>query len=240
MSKTMPVPRSREDIPDDTDGSPKLTPDEADAFAAVWNVLARVLEHPPTAETLDKLRTHELLQDWPLRRMGSSDDMEIGLACLAESRSEDATVVADDHMRLLRGPSRALASPYESVHRSREGLVFESETMQVRLWYARFGLQVSRLNRDPDDQIHTELDFCSTLLNRGLRALDGGDDAQCQMLFAAHRDFCREHLLTWAPAFFDLVLEHANTSFYRGVALLGRDALARVEELQVPRTTSAE
>ena len=212
-------------------GHVNLTADQADALAAVWTVLARVLAEPPTADALDALRSEELLQEWPLldTPRTTADDLTVALESLAESRraGEDAAAVSDDHMHLVKGPRSPLAYPFESVHRSREGLVFERETLQVRGWYSRFGLQAPRLDRDPDDRIDLELEFCSTLLRRGLEALDRGDANASEMLFTAHRDFCREHLLMWAPAFFGQLLTGASTHFYRGMARLGRHAACR-------------
>ena len=213
-----------------------LTEEQADALSAVWTVLARVLAGPPTADALEVLRSPELLQDWPLLGDAQPDepnDLAGGLDSLEASRraEEDAAVIADDHMQLLRGPRSPRAYPFESVHRSREGLVFERETLQVRDWYGRFGLEAPRLDRDPDDRIDLELEFCSTLLQRGLEALDGGNEEASRTLFAAHRDFCREHLLVWAPAFFDQLFKGASTHFYRGVAQLGRHAVGHTADL---------
>ncbi|MGV8845859.1 TorD/DmsD family molecular chaperone [Tessaracoccus sp.] len=217
-----------------------LDADQADALAAVWTVLARVLAEPPSADALQQLRSPQMLQDWPLLDgpQSTPDVLADALESLAESRraDEDATVVADDHMRLLRGPGTALACPYESVHRSREHLVFERETLEVRHWYSRFGLQAPKLDREPDDQIHLELEFCATLLRRGLDALERNDEARSQMFFAAHHDFCREHLLAWAPAFFDQVRDGARTHFYAGVAGLGRHALKHAQLLVEPES----
>lgn len=213
----------------ETTGSPvsSLTAIEAEALATVWTVLARVLAEAPTSEALDNLRSPELLQEWPLLGIHHEpEQVSAGLESLAGSRraGEAASAVADDLMRLLRGPGSALAYPFESVHRSREGLVFDEETLQVRGWYARFGLEAPQLNRHPDDHIHLELEFCSTLLSRGLAALDRADESRSQMFFEAHRDFCREHLLAWAPTFFSQLLQGASTEFYRGMAALGGHA----------------
>lgn len=207
---------------------PTFTWDEAEAFAAAWTVLASVLREPPNDQSLEAMRSPDLLQSWPLldSERQPSKALKDGLSSLAESKDagEDASMVSDDHMQLLRGPGSAAASPYESVHRSREGLVFERETLQVRDWYSRFGLRAPRLDHDPDDQIHLELEFCATLLHRGLQAHDTHDEVKAQQLISAHRDFCREHLLQWAPEFFDQLLRGSKTHFYRGMAELGRDA----------------
>ena len=50
------------------------------------------------------------------------------------------------------------------------------------------------------------------------------------MLEAAHDTFCRDHLLPFAPTFFGLVEQHASTSFYRGVGVLGADAMAHLAD----------
>lgn len=218
-----------------TEGIDILGIEQAEAFATAWTVLASVLREPPTSEVLNTVRSPELLQDWPLlsNEHCPSKALTQGLASLVASREmkENSTIVADDHMRLFRGPRAAAVSPYESVHRSREGLVFERETLQVREWYSRFGLQAPRLDHDPDDQIHLELEFCATLLARGLDEIAHSDHAGSQRLFAAHRDFCREHLMQWAPAFFEALREKADTHFYRGMAGLAVDAMEQADEL---------
>lgn len=218
-----------------------LTAIEAEALATVWTVLARVLAEAPTAHILDSLRSPELLQDWPLLDTEHEpEQMTAGLHSLAESRraGETASDVADDLMRLLRGPGSALAYPFESVHRSREGLVFEQETLQVRSWYARFGLEAPQLNRYPDDHIHLEMEFCATLLRRATAALENHDPDRSQMYFAAHRDFCLEHLLAWAPAFFTQLNAGARTHFYRGMAVLGSHAVGWARTRQSIEVTS--
>ena len=80
--------------------------------------------------------------------------------------------------------------------------------MQVRAFYRRFGLQAPDLNRRPDDHISLELEFCATLLSRALDAAERGEDGS--EYASAHDDFCREHLLAWAPEFFAAVEEHAD------------------------------
>lgn len=207
---------------------PDLNPEQWDRFSAVWTVLGRLFASAPSEAELDVIRTAEMLDDWPLP---DGDRSAAGLAELAASATagEDAAAVKDDHFRLVVGPGRARAVPWESVYLSSEGLVFEAETMAVRHFYRRFGLQAPRLNRDPDDHISLELEFCATLLGRAFDALAEGADPQ--PFVDAHRDFCREHLLRWAPEFFRRVEDGAETRFYTGVGILGQDACAQLVAL---------
>lgn len=201
------------------------TPQQWDAFAAAWTVLGRLFSAAPDQDSLDQIRSPEMLADWPLP---GGDRTAEGLALLARSAAADETAqqMRDDHFRLVLGPGKVRAVPWESVYLSREGLVFEAETMQVREFYRRFGLQAPRLNREPDDHISLELEFCATLLNKALDAAEADEDAA--VFAGAHADFCRQHLLRWAPEFFARVEQGADTAFYRGIGVLGQDALAQV------------
>lgn len=201
--------------------------DRLDSLAATWTVLGRLIADPPSDETLDALRTIGLRQEWPLSPTARTRE---GLALLAASAAsgEVGAAVADDHFHLFRGPGSGVAPPWESVHVSVDRLLFDDETFGVRDAFARHGLQAPNLNREPDDHIALELEFCATLLTRAMDALEAGDVATYDELVAAHDAFCREHLLAFAPEFFRLVEAGARTEFYRGVGILGADAVAQV------------
>ena len=213
-----------------------LDPEALDAFAASYTVLSRVLLSAPAQETLDRTRTPELLAEWP---MPPTDPTRRGLDALSRSREagEDAVAVKRDYNRLFVGPERLLAPPYESVHRSRDRLVFEAETLQVRAFYARFGLAAPRQGREPDDHIGLELELMATLCLRSLDALEVGDADGAAVLVAAQREFLAEHLLVWAPHLMELIVEHADTAFYTAVGWLGAGVLSEAAPL-VPDTTT--
>lgn len=198
-----------------------------DAWAATWTVLGRLFAGSPDRESLDRMRSAELLADWPLPDGVRTAE---GLALLGRSAERGETVddVHDDHFLLVRGPGKVKAVPWESVYLSREGLVFEAQTLQVRDFYRRFGLQAPNLNREPDDHISLELEFCGTLLMRALDAVDAADAEGTRTYEQAHAEFCREHLFRWAPEFFQRVEQGADTDFYRGIGILGQDACAQV------------
>lgn len=205
----------------------------ADAFAATWTVLASVVGTAcPAKQTVDVLRDPTMLAAWPLSDETLApvgERTKQGLALLASS-DETMQAIDDDHFQLLRGPGLPAVVPWESVQLGEEQLLFDEETFDVRRMYQRFGLQAPKLNVEPDDHISLELEFLSQLLARGMRA-EEHDEARAAEYFAAHDQFCEEHLFRWAPRCFEKLTDAAHTSFYRGIGLLGQDALDKAKDL---------
>jgi len=166
-------------------------------------------------------RAQEILDQWAGQFQG-------GLT------SEAFELIERDHLYLFIGVARPKAPVWESTYLSRERLIFQEQTVQVRRWYARYGLQFERLNNEPDDHIGVELSFVAHLASLALEALAEGDKERLNELLQSQRDFLSEHLLRWAPAWVNLVLEHACSDFYRGLALLTQGVLqAAAQELQI-------
>lgn len=170
----------------------------------------------------------ELLQRWSSEnRAGISEH---------EMRALEA-----DHLRLFVGLERVLAPVWESVYFNENHLVFQEQTLQVRGWYAQFGLQAERLNREPDDHLGLELIFVAHLAARAAEAIDHGDGSSLSLLLQAQRDFLCDHLLRWGPAWAKLVQKHAETDFYHGLAHLIQGALLAIAdalEIQMPKEVS--
>jgi TorA maturation chaperone TorD len=143
-----------------------------------------------------------------------------------------------DYTRLFIGPGKVIVPPWESVYFDDDRLVFQEETLEVREWYRRFGLEAEHLHREPDDHIGLELAFLVYLAQLGTAKLeDGGQQANFEQILQSQKEFLSEHLLRWAPAFCEQVCDEANTLFYRGAALLTCGALtelARLFQIELP------
>jgi TorA maturation chaperone TorD len=133
--------------------------------------------------------------------------------------------VQADYTRLFIGPGQVLTPPWESVYFSEERLTFQKETLDVRNWYKRFGLQAAKIYNEPDDHIGLELEFIAHLARLGLDALEKNDAAAFDKSLDAQRGFLVEHLLRWAPDWCEQVQSRANTGFYRGISLVTRGSL---------------
>ncbi|MDO5723791.1 MAG: molecular chaperone TorD family protein [Flaviflexus sp.] len=201
------------------------SPDRLDRLAAAFATLGRLHLTSPTADELDQI--HRLRGDWPL----AGGDSDIGLAELARSEQaqEDATEIRRDHNLLYGVLAQADVHPYESVHRSLEGIVFDEETLAVREAYRQLGLQAPRLNKEPDDHIGLEFSFISQSCLRALDALEADNRSEAERVYVIGVRFMTEHILQWAPLMLETAAEKARTHFYRGVMYLSLGAIADYE-----------
>jgi TorA maturation chaperone TorD len=132
---------------------------------------------------------------------------------------------------LFIGLGEGFAAPWESVYFSMDRLTFQEQTIEVRNWYRRFGLEAEKINNEPDDHFGLELLFLSHLAALGLQALHEQDQASFEELWSAQRDFTQQHLGAWALPWCNLVEANARTDFYKGLATLARGALSELSEL---------
>lgn len=142
-----------------------------------------------------------------------------------------------DHTRLFTGMANIPVAPWESVYFSDEREVFKGQTLDVRAWYRRFGLEAIEFRKEPDDHIGLELVFMAHLAGLGLVACESADEERLNEILEAQKGFLSKHLLRWGPLWCSLVEEHARTDFYRGMAFVLRGALlemATVYDLKVP------
>jgi TorA maturation chaperone TorD len=206
----------------------------ADQFLAhhlAYNFLGKVFYEQPTAEFLNLLASEGMFDDWLLD--GEHPDIQAGLALLRSfaAQWDEAQLPAlnHDYMRLFIGPDKLLAPPWESVYTSPEGLIFDKSTLEVRHEYQRFGMPISKLHNEPEDHLGLELRFISHLTALGLDALGQNQVEATALIVGALDTFLHDHLLCWADQCLDKIIAHANTAYYRGIALLTRGCLAQTK-----------
>lgn len=210
--------------------------------ALVLNLLGKLLYEPPEAAWLHTLAADAVFEEIPvsLERPAVADGLRLlqqwSRDHLAGLPAADMQALGSDHMHLFLGPGTVLAAPWESVQLDDEHLLFQTETLQVRSWYRRFGLQVIRLHQEPDDHVGLELAFLSHLAQLALAAHAEGHTARLSEVLDALRLFLRTHPQRWVPSWCAQVLEHARTDFYRGLAYLTVGVLAELEAALEPLT----
>ena len=164
-------------------------------------------EAPFASEQPDVIAALATLQGW-----GEKNRSGLSEAAFVEIRV--------DYTRLFIGPGVVIAPPWESVHFSEERLTFQQQTLEVREWYRRFGLQAEKIYQEPDDHVGLQLEFIAHLARLGLEAAEQNDSAALETAVKAQRDFLTEHLFRWVIGWCDLVEKNAQTDFYRGMARL--------------------
>lgn len=193
-------------------------------------------------EELDKTRLAPLIdQDMFAESPFGADQTEVkhGLELLQRWSGENRNGISDeefkalkqDQLQLFIGIDHVLAPIWESIYFNENRFVFQEQTLQVRDWFSRFGLQAERLHQEPDDHIGLELSFVAHLATMASQAAEMEDQQTFAETLQAQRDFLTEHLLRWGPAWARLVKKHAETDFYRGLAHLTHGALLAAAEL---------
>lgn len=201
-----------------------------DSYAGACAFLSRLFLEPVNQDLINALRDGTVLADtagdWPL---ASDGDTVRGLEALRSGTATSLDELVVDHRDLFEGPDHVLACPYESVYLSDEHLTFQQQTLEVRAFYGRFGVEAPSMGTEPDDHIGLELSFISHLCILGLDAIEAADaDAETAMI-ASVGDFLEQHLLKWVDDCLDRVVEHATTDFYRGLGLLTRGTVRQLQ-----------
>jgi TorA maturation chaperone TorD len=184
----------------------------------------------PEPAWLESLVAEEVFADTPF---ASAQPQVVSALQLLQAWSKNVTPtsidnVRTDYSRLFIGPGKVITPPWESVYFSVERLTFQRETLQVREWYRRFGLQAEKLYQEPDDHIGLELEFMAHLARLGLLALEQNDQAKFDQAIDAQKKFLTEHLGHWVLGWCEQVERNARTDFYRGIAMLTSGAVNEV------------
>jgi TorA maturation chaperone TorD len=197
----------------------------------LFNLLGRIVYKYPSDEErpwLKSLIDEDVFSEVPFA--AEQDETKAGLTRLQKWKKEGLsdesfTKIQADYTRLFIGPGKVLAPPWESVHFGDDRLVFQKQTLEVRDWYRRFGLESEKIHQEPDDHIGLELMFLAHTASLGVQALNEHDDIRLEETLNAQREFTQKHLGKWALTWSGLVEKNAQTDFYKGLAFLVVGAL---------------
>ncbi|MCM3691870.1 TorD/DmsD family molecular chaperone [Neobacillus niacini] len=128
-----------------------------------------------------------------------------------------------DYTKMFIGPFEILASPWESVYVRKDKLLFQQTTMDVRNLYKKYGFQAGELNIEADDHIGLEIDFLYHLNQLAIESAESQSATalqEIQYLLREQKLFIENHLAEFVPALVSKIGEHADTDFFRGMAIL--------------------
>ncbi len=186
--------------------------------------LSRIFLDPPDQVLIKHMIEANPFSHWPADsdRPELSRGLDLVTSFCTQLTTEQLEVLTLDYTRLFVGLERTLASPYESVFLSEDHLLFEKQTLEVRVTYEKYGLQVPEKNQIPDDHLGYELQFVATLCERLVRAWQSGKQQELKSLQEDLCQFLDQHLRQWLPAFCERVERYGETGFYRGMALMAQ------------------
>jgi TorA maturation chaperone TorD len=209
--------------------------------ALVCGLLGKLLYEYPDEAWLRSLVAEGVFDEAPFG--ADQPDTTAGLAqlqawCQAQTdQGFKAAVDAlrADYTRLFIGPGKTDTAPWESVQLTPERLMFQTQTLDVRGWYRRFGLEAVRQYQEPDDHVGLELAFLAHLAGLALQAQAENNPRELERLLGAQREFLKKHVLLWVPAWCRQVQANARTDFFAGAARLLHGTLRELaQRLEVP------
>lgn len=125
-----------------------------------------------------------------------------------------------EYTRLLIGPNKLPAPPWESVFRSEERLLFQESTLEIRRYYLKYGFIPAGYPHVADDHLALELDFMASLSSLAEKVYANEDFNQLQEILQVQGDFLTSHLLFWVPEFAQKIQESEIHYLYPDMASL--------------------
>lgn len=176
-------------------------------ISVMLGLIGRLYYTRPARSFYERLIAEHVFAEMPAQL--DNEDFKAGCAFLSRC-GEDYEVVDEDYNRLFLGVGVPKAPPWQSMH-GPEPLMWQPSVLAVREWYKKYGLQIERKYKEPDDHIGLMLIFAGYL----------AETAEKKDLDA----YCAEQLQTWVPGWCDLVIENARTDFFKGLALVTKGIL---------------
>ena len=138
------------------------------------------------------------------------------LAALREAMPQNEagiTALAVEYTRLFGALSRdeSPPPPYESLHRNAPDAVAVGE------FYVKAGL-VAFDGAAPPDHLGTEFRFLALLCHGESASWRDGRAKEARAALENQHEFLDQHLLTWGPAYLEMVEREARHPFYRALA----------------------
>lgn len=123
-----------------------------------------------------------------------------------------------DFTRLFIGPETPPAPPWESVYVSRDKLLFQQSTQDVKQFYQQHGFKLGGNDLEAADHIGYELDFLYHLSTQSVESMN--DESVLVPLLQAQLTFLQQHTLAFSTPFTRNVYNHAETQFYKALSTL--------------------
>ncbi|MBR4250189.1 MAG: molecular chaperone TorD family protein, partial [Verrucomicrobia bacterium] len=105
--------------------------------------------------------------------------------------------VKSEYTKLLIGPGKMIAYPWESTYNGSETMLFQESTLRVRQAYRKYGYLPEEYPHVPDDHIALELHFLSKLSSLVLDAYKEGNRERALSVLNDQKVFMKYHIRNW-------------------------------------------
>ncbi len=207
----------------------KVISDDYLTCGAIAKVLHNILYTYPEAALINNFKQDELNTIWP--HLVDSEDEQLGRSYLGNYLTHWTGTEAQlielkvDYGQLFFGPSDPKAAPWGSVYTGEEQSLNGESTQKLMAFYKAQDIRISLPRNEPIDHIGLIFLTLEYLLSKLAETpADKNVHGTCSLLL-------QQHLLPWADRCFELAEEHAETEFYRGIAILSRIYLTHISQM---------
>ncbi|NMA69147.1 MAG: molecular chaperone TorD family protein [Desulfitobacterium sp.] len=148
---------------------------------------------------------------------------------LKESLATDSEGTLDklkgEYTYLFIGPDKLPAPPWESVYLSKERILFQENTLNVRRVYLEYNFLPSNYPHEADDHLGLELDFMAHLSKLAQEHFENGQTEELKKVLQDQKKFLDEHLLMWIDEFANDIQKSKTHYFYPSMADLTKHVL---------------
>lgn len=187
----------------------------------LYSLFHKVFGREPDEALFDALTLDACPQSFSLLSEEAGDSMEKAADFVSELRGRChadgfLTEAYEEYMHLFIGPDKLIAPPWESVYRSKQGLLFQESTLTIREIYRQNGLIPGGFPRVADDSLALELDFMAHMAQKTLNLLETADEkrAAFEEALTVQESFVRVHLLFWIPKLLEKMSSSRSRIFY--------------------------
>lgn len=201
--------------------------------AAFYDLLAAIYFRPLTAEQIENIAATDWSEYADLNEL-FADGVNDVTRYLRKRHSGTRQELAVDFTSAFAGTSSwkgRYAVPYESVHTSEEGLMFQEAYHEVFSLYKANHVAKAEGYDFPHDHLSFMCEFLVVLSERIAAALEAGDDGEALRQVRVSRAFLADHILSWFDTFQELALLLLETRFYRGVLKISKGFFLEDAEL---------
>ena len=192
--------------------------------AAFYDLLASVYFKPLTAEQVENFANTDLsmYEDVNDEFASGINDIRRYLRKRNTGTRQELAVDFTASFGSVSSWKGRYAAPYESVHTSEEGLMFQDSYHEVFHLYKQQHVERGEGYDYPHDHLSFMCTFEGILSARAIEALRAGDVDEALYQVSVAGEFLEQHILSWYDTLADLALKIIKTRFYRGIVSISK------------------